>query len=56
MRNKLVGLLWLLITCGTRAEYSHDYLNSHPLKIATMDDLEIAYRIIGQGEDKPKSL
>ncbi len=44
----------LLLTSLTEAEYSRVYLDSHPLKIAQVNGIEIAYRTVGQGEGRPK--
>ena len=39
-----------------RAEYSRTYLESHPLQMAAVGELDIAYRIVEPGPDKPKAV
>ena len=47
------GLLWPL---ASQAEYSHTYLDSYPLQIASVGQLEIAYRIVEENPTKPKAV
>ena len=53
MKTLMIVVL-LLLTSLTEAEYSRVYLDSHPLKIAQVNGIEIAYRTVGQGEGRPK--
>ena len=54
MRIFLTGLIGLCLTFFAHAEYSRTYLDSYPLKMASVGELDIAYRIVGPGPDKPK--
>ena len=47
------GLLWPV---ASQAEYSHTYLDSYPLQIASVGQLEIAYRIVEENPTKPKAV
>tara|TARA_Y100000589_G_C27092963_1_gene604716 strand:+ start:95 stop:982 length:888 start_codon:yes stop_codon:yes gene_type:complete len=42
------------MTFFAHAEYSRTYLDSYPLKMASVDELDIAYRIVEPRPDKPK--
>ena len=54
MRIFLTGLISLFLTFFAHAEYSRTYLDSYPLKMASVGELDIAYRIVEPGPDKPK--
>ena len=54
MRIFLTGLISLCLTFFAHAEYSRTYLDSYPLKIASVGELDIAYRIVEPRPDKPK--
>ena len=54
MRIFLTGLISLCLTFFAHAEYSRTYLDSYPLKMASVDELDIAYRIVEPRPDKPK--
>ena len=54
MRIFLTGLISLCMTFFAHAEYSRTYLDSYPLKMASVDELDIAYRIVEPRPDKPK--
>lgn len=56
MRLFLTGLIGLCITFFAHAEYSRTYLESYPLQIAAVGELDIAYRIIEPGSDRPKAV
>jgi len=54
LRIFLTGLISLCLTFFAHAEYSRTYLDSYPLKMASVDELDIAYRIVEPRPDKPK--
>ena len=56
MRILICAALWLLSPLASQAEYSHTYLYSYPLKIASVGQLEIAYRIVEENPAKPKAV
>ena len=56
MRIFLAGLISLCLTFFAHAEYSRTYLDSYPLKMASVGELDIAYRIVEPGPDKPKAV
>ena len=56
MRIFLIGLIGLCITFFAHAEYSRTYLESYPLQIAAVGELDIAYRIVEPGPGKPKAV
>ena len=39
-----------------QADYSRTYLDSHPLQRVQVNNLEIAYRIVSEGDNKPKAV
>ena len=49
-------ILYLLLsfTSVAQAEFSRTYLDTHPLKMAQVNGIEIAYRTVGEGEGRPK--
>lgn len=60
MRPILLSLLLLLMSPLVSGEYSRSYLDSHELKTAEVNGINIAYRIVGDGKgeaqvkDRPK--
>ena len=56
MRIFLTGLIGLCLTFFAHAEYSRTYLDSHPLQMAEVGELDIAYRIVAPDPDKPKAV
>ena len=54
MKITLFGLLLLVAVSSACADFSRDYLDSHPLQTVAVNNLELAYRIVGQGEERPK--
>lgn len=56
MRTLVYGLFWLLWPLASQAEYSRTYLDSYPLQIASVGQLEIAYRIVEESSAKPKAV
>lgn len=55
MLKALFSLMLLITTSFSNAEFSSDYISEHPLKTALVNNIEIAYREIGQ-PDNPKVL
>ena len=56
MRSLLLLLVGLCLPLFAQAEYSRTYLESHPLQVAKVGELDIAYRIVAPGPDKPKAV
>ena len=56
MRLFLTCLIALCLPLTGKAEYSRTYLDSHPLQMAAVGELDIAYRIVGPGPGKPKAV
>jgi len=56
LRIFLTGLIGLCLTFFAHAEYSRTYLDSYPLQMASVGELDIAYRIVEPGPDKPKAV
>jgi pimeloyl-ACP methyl ester carboxylesterase len=56
VRILVCTLFWLLSPLASQAEYSHTYLDSYPLEIASVGQLEIAYRIVEEHPDRPKAV
>ncbi len=56
MQNVLPFLIGLYLPLFAQADYSRNYLESHPLQIAEVGELDIAYRIVSPGPDKPKAV
>ena len=54
MRTLFTCLIGLCLPLLAHAEYSREYLDSHPLQMEPVGELEVAYRIIAPGEGKPK--
>jgi pimeloyl-ACP methyl ester carboxylesterase len=50
----LLFSLALFLSCASQAEYSRSFLDAHPLQMAEVNGIQIAYRTVGQGADKPK--
>lgn len=53
MKHIILYLL-LIFTSVAHAEFSRTYLDTHPLKMAQVNGIEIAYRTVGEGEGRPK--
>jgi len=53
MKHIILYLL-LIFTSVAQAEFSRSYLDTHPLKMAQVNGIEIAYRTVGEGEGRPK--
>ena len=56
MKITLFSLLLLTVVSSACADFSRNYLDSHPLQTVAVNNLELAYRIVGQGEERPKVL
>ena len=56
MRIFVTLLFALCLPLTGKAEYSRAYLDSHPLQMAAVGELDIAYRIVGPGTHKPKAV
>ena len=54
MRLFLTLLFALCLPLIGKAEYSRNYLDSYPLQMAAVGELDIAYRIVEPEPDKPK--
>ena len=54
LRLFLTCLITLCLPLIGKAEYSRTYLDSYPLQMAAVGELDIAYRIVGPDPDKPK--
>jgi len=54
LRTLFTCLIGLCLPLLSHAEYSREYLDSHPLQMAPVGEVEVAYRIIAPGEGKPK--
>ena len=54
MRTLFTCLIGLCLPLLSHAEYSREYLDSHPLQMAPVGEVEVAYRIIAPGEGKPR--
>ena len=55
MHKLIFSLLLVIFTSFASAEFASDYIAEHPLKIALVNNIEIAYREIGKPEN-PKVL
>ena len=56
MRIFLTCLITLCLPLIGKAEYSRTYLDSYPLQMTAVGELDIAYRIVEPGPDKPKAV
>ena len=56
MRIFLTCVITLCLPLLVQAEYSRTYLDSHPLQMAVVGELDIAYRIVEPDPDKPKAV
>ena len=56
MRIFLTCLITICLPLLGQAEYTRTYLDSYPLQMAVVGDLNIAYRIIEPDPDRPKAL
>jgi len=55
MKHIILYLL-LIFTSVAQAEFSRTYLDTHPLKMAQVNGIEIAYRTVGEDEGRPKEV
>ena len=56
MRIFLTCLITLCLPLIGKAEYSRTYLDSYPLQMAAVGELDIAYRIVEPDHDRPKAV
>jgi len=56
LRIFLTCLITLCLPLIGKAEYSRTYLDSYPLQMAAVGELDIAYRIVEPDPDKPKAV
>ena len=56
MRIFLTCLINICLPLSVQAEYSRTYLDSYPLQMAVVGELDIAYRIVEPDPDKPKAV
>lgn len=56
MRSLILVIICLSLPLAAQAEYSRAYLDGYPLQSARIGELDIAYRIVGPGADKPKAV
>ena len=56
MRLFFTCVIGLCMPLLAHAEYSRTYLESHPLQMAVVGELDIAYRIVEPGPYKPKAV
>jgi len=56
LRIFLTCLITLCLPLLGQAEYSRTYLDSYPLQMAVVGELDIAYRIVEPDPDKPKAV
>ena len=53
-KTLLTLLLTLLISPAALAEFSRDFIDSHGIQKTEVGDISIAYRVIGEGANRPK--
>lgn len=53
-KTLLTVLLTLLISPATLAEFSRDFIDSHGIQKTAVGEISIAYRVIGEGDNRPK--
>ncbi|MGB2286635.1 MAG: alpha/beta fold hydrolase [Porticoccaceae bacterium] len=56
MKTILLSLLLTILVNSSYADFSRDYIDGHQLNTVTVNSIDIAYRVLGQGEDRPKVL
>ena len=56
MKTILLSLLLLVLANSSYADFSRDYIDGHQLNTVTVNSIDIAYRVLGQGEGRPKVL
>ena len=56
MKTILLSLLLLVLVNSSYADFSRDYIDGHQLNTVTVNSIDIAYRVLGQGEGRPKVL
>lgn len=56
MKTILLSLLLFVLVNSSYADFSRDYIDGHQLNTVTVNSIDIAYRVLGQGEGRPKVL
>ena len=56
MKTILLSLLLLILVNSSYADFSRDYIDGHQLNTVPVNSIDIAYRVLGQGEGRPKVL
>ncbi|MDP6198576.1 MAG: alpha/beta hydrolase, partial [Porticoccaceae bacterium] len=56
MKTILLSLLLTILVNSSYADFSRDYIDGHQLNTVTVNSIDIAYRVLGQGEGRPKVL
>ena len=56
MKTILLSLLLLVLVNSSYADFSRDYIDGHQLNTVPVNSIDIAYRVLGQGEGRPKVL
>jgi pimeloyl-ACP methyl ester carboxylesterase len=54
MKSLTISLIVVLLAPFASAEFSRSYIDSHPLQQASVNGVTIAYRTVGQAEERPK--
>ncbi len=54
MKKIILGLLLTLAAPLVSAEYTRTYIESYPLQTASVNGLEMAYRVVGKNPESPK--
>ena len=55
-RTLITILLTLIMSATAQAEFSRDFIDSHTVEKAVVGDVSIAYRVIGEGANRPKAV
>ena len=56
MIERVTILLTLIMSATAQAEFSRDFIDSHTVEKAVVGDVSIAYRVIGEGANRPKAV
>ena len=56
MKTILLSLLLTILVNSSYADFSRDYIDGHQLNTVPVNSIDIAYRVLGQGEGRPKVL
>ena len=56
MKTILLSLLLTILVNSSYADFSRDYIDGHQLNTVPANSIDIAYRVLGQGEGRPKVL